>query len=67
LNFDHEAPAESPESVASFMKTVQKGGEWDAHFFGAGLRLVPSLTPHFEELVNIVIAEGKGNPKILFR
>ena len=71
FELDHEAPADSPESVAAFLKTVQKGtpegGEWDAHFFGAGLRLVPALTPLFEELVNIVVAEGKGKPKILFR
>lgn len=70
FDLDHEAPAESPESVAAFMKAVRKGppegGEWDAHFIGAGLKLIPSLTPLFEDLVNCMIAEGKGKPKIMF-
>ena len=70
FDIDHEAPAESPESMASFMNVVRQGtpegGEWDAHFIGAGLKIIPSLTPLFEDLVNFIIAEGKGKPKIMF-
>lgn len=70
FDLDHEAPAESPESVASFKEAIKagppQGGEWDAHFFGAGLKLIPSLTPLFEDLLNTVVTEGKGRSKIMF-
>lgn len=70
FDMDPEAPEESSESIASFTKTVREGpgngSNWDAHFFGAGLKLIPSLTPLFEELVNTVVTEGTARPKIMF-
>lgn len=70
FDLDPEASAESLESMASFMKTVQEGptqgGQWDAHFIGAGLKLIPSLTPLFEDLLNTIVREGKTKPKIMF-
>lgn len=70
FDFDLEAPAESPESMGAFKKAVRKGpsggGEWDAHFIGAGLKAIPSPTPLVEELVNFVVAEAKGQPRLLF-
>lgn len=33
---------------------------------GAGLRIIPSLTPLFEDIVNAVVVEGKGKARILF-
>ena len=70
FDLDHEAPAESPESVASFKKATKEGpphgGVWDAHFIGAGLKIIPSLTPLFEDLINTIVTEGEGKPKLLF-
>ena len=70
FDLDHEASADSAESVDSFMKAVRtgppQGGRWDAHFIGAGLKLIPSLTPLFEELVNFIVTEGNGKQRILF-
>lgn len=70
FDLDHEAPAESPESVAAFKKVVKdgppQGGEWNAYFLGAGLRIIPSLTPLFEDLVNTIIVQGKGKAKVMF-
>lgn len=70
FDLDPEASSESAESMASFMKTVRdgpaQGGQWDAHFIGAGLKLIPSLTPLFEDLLNTIVAEGKNKPRIMF-
>lgn len=70
FDLDHEAGPDSPESVAAFNKLVGEGpphgGEWDAHFFGAGLRLIPALTPLLEDLVNTAFEAGKSKPKVMF-
>ena len=70
FDLDHEAPTESLESVAAFKKAVREGpphgGQWDAHFIGAGLKLIPSLTPLFEDLLNTIVTEGRGKPRIMF-
>ena len=70
FDLDHDAKAESTESLSSFKTAVAQGpphgGQWDAHFIGAGLKLIPSLTPLFEDIVNTVVEEGKGKAKVLF-
>ncbi len=70
FDLDHEASSESSESVTAFKKTVGEGppygGKWDAHFIGAGLKLIPSLTPLFEDILNTAISTNEGKSKIMF-
>ena len=70
LDLDPNTPPESTESVESFKSLVRngplQGGEWDAHIIGAGLRVIPSLTLLFEDLMNTIVSTSKTEPKLMF-
>lgn len=67
---DPVAAEDAPISTSSLKKLISQGppqgGNWDAYLIGGGLKMIPSITPLFEDIINTIIASNTGKPKILF-
>ena len=70
FQLDPHAPVSASNSMAAYSKLCvdgpPHGGRWSGVFVGFGLRTLMPMTEVFEQVVNDVVLNSKGQTKLLF-